>query len=391
MSSALEPHVGADELATYLQLHGWRPTQGGRLAQLWAHPHHEDSSILLPLIEGASDYGKRVRLLINDLAAQEDRDPREIQTDISLVFFDVTNLRAAHPELIDDSIPLQAGYQLFQSARKLMIAAAAATLRRQGHFGRSLPLQARDHARHVRLGHTRRGSYILPVISRARPSSPIPNEQEHLDMDVEESLFDRRVLGTLSGALQVLEDMTVRTERLPSKSEVADAVGVGVSRELCQAIGAVMATDAVSELDITFNWSPTVPPPRGATREVVFPKESSDTVEYVAEQLKTFRREREHLLFGLITDLHHSADEEALGGRVGMETVVDRRRRSVWFNLDEESYQLAVRCHGDRTRVMVRGVLRAPAGQQATMDVSEFGPDSSLSDAAAVIGGMDLG
>ncbi len=124
--------------------------------------------------------------------------------------------------------------------------------------------------------------------------------------------------------------------------------------------------------------APAVPAPEGLVKEVSFPKESAAVIERIAEELRTTPREREDILYGLITDLHWDPDEDERGRRVGMETVIERRRRTVWFNLDEASYERALRYHPLRQRVVVRGVLRTVSGQQPTIQVSYFGPDPAL-------------
>jgi hypothetical protein len=58
--------------------------------------------------------------------------------------------------------------------------------------------------------------------------------------------------------------------------------------------------------------------------------------------------------------------------------MLKRRRRTVWIDLADEPYHLAVRCHDTGIPVRVRGVLNSPPGGIATMDVSQFGPDPSL-------------
>jgi hypothetical protein len=307
----------------------------------------------------------------------EQRQEETVSNDISMMFFDVTNLKAKHPQLIDDSIPLDAGCRLFESAQKLVVAAAGATIRRQGHFGHQMPTLARSHARHVRLGQTRRSSYILPVISQARPVPEMSTEEEpRLDLVVEESLFDRRVMATFASALETLEQIAVRASRVPSPPEVLDAIGVGVSREMCQALASVVKSDSVADLDISFNWASGTSAPREATGAVSFPKESVTIIEEIAEQLRKAPREREDILYGLITDLHWDEDES--GRRVGMQTIIDHRRRTVWFDLDETAYEQAMRSHGLRQRVVARGVLRTSSGQPPSMQVSYFGPDLAL-------------
>lgn len=126
-----------------------------------------DEVVLVPMKPGAPDFAKRARILIQDLARVGSEDVQTVHDAIATVYNDVTDLRASHPSMSDGSIPLESGYELFVSARRLRVASAAATIRRQGHF-RNFPTRARDQAREVRLGQTRRGSYIVPIISQAR-------------------------------------------------------------------------------------------------------------------------------------------------------------------------------------------------------------------------------
>jgi hypothetical protein len=379
MTSATEPSVGVDEITTYMRLEGWLPSERGPLAELWIHPSREESVVWVPKIVRASDFSRRVEVLLSDLSRFEERDVEAIQHDIAVVHFDVTSLKAKHPQLIDGSIPLPAGYELFQAAQKMVIASAAATVRRQGHFGRRMPKLARDHARHVRLGQTRRGSYILPVISRAYAipeETHVAGNEVHLDVEAEIELFDRRVASTMARALSVLEEIAVEADREPTMATIHDAVGEGVSRELCLALSSIILVDEVGELDVEFSWARATPAPRNAAGEVTFPKESAEIVKDIGERLKEIQRPREDVLFGLVTDLHQDSVQESRGGKVGIETLIDRRLRTVWFDLDEEDHRIAQRCYAERRRVMVRGILHP--GRETTMEVNSFLPDYSL-------------
>ncbi|CAM5560894.1 hypothetical protein SRIMM317S_05183 [Streptomyces rimosus subsp. rimosus] len=248
------------------------------------------------------DFAKRTNISANDLCRIESRDAITVHDAIATVYHDVTDLRASHPSLSDGSIPLEAGYELFISAKRLRVASAAASIRRQGHF-RNFPARARDQAREVRLGQTRRGSYIVPIISQARsPEDVYAPQQEHIDIEVEETLFDRRVTATMSRALGVLEEMA-SARRQPTLSEIADSVGEGVSYELCQALTKVVNTESVGALDITFNWSRVAAPPPGSSAQVEFNRDAIDIVDRISRHLRTQLYTREHVIYGVITDL----------------------------------------------------------------------------------------
>lgn len=366
---------GPDEIRSYLKVTGWSTVSGGDVAELWRLPGPTEEVVLVPMKPGSPDFGKRARLLVEDLARLSAEDTQTVQDAIASVFHDVTDLRASHPTLHDGSIPLDAGFELFQSAKRLRVASAAATIRRQGHF-RNFPTRAREQARDVRLGQTRRGSYIVPIISQARsPLDVYERGQDQIDIEVEETLFDRRVTATMSRALGVLEEMA-GAKRVPTPSEITDSIGEGVSYELCQALSKVVNSESIDKLDVTFNWSRVAAAPRGTPREVEFNRDAMAIVERVSDKLKTNTYSRESVLFGLVTHLNRHPDDET--GRVGVQALIQRRSRTVWMDLPDANYHEAVRCHDSGTPVRVRGVLNSPPGGAATMQVADFGRDPSL-------------
>ncbi|MGV9315535.1 hypothetical protein ACWDR0_25625 [Streptomyces sp. NPDC003691] len=366
---------GPAEIRSYLKVTGWSTVSGGDIAELWRLPGPTEEVILVPMKPGAPDFTKRAHMLVADLSRIGGVDTRTVTDSISSVFHDVTDLRASHPSIRDGSIPLDAGFELFQSAKRLRVASAAATLRRQGHF-RSFPVRAREQARDVRLGQTRKGSYIVPIISQARsPMDVYERGQDQIDVEIEETLFDRRVTATMSRALGVLEEMA-EADRVPTPSEITDSIGEGVSYELCQALSKVVNSKAVDSLDVTFNWSRVASAPPGTPREVEFNHDAIAVVERVADQLKTSVYSRENVIYGLVTDLSRHPDDET--GRVGVQALIQRRSRTVWIDLPDTAYHEAVHCHDAGIPVRVRGVLTSPPGGTASMTVTDFGPDPSL-------------
>ncbi|MEU0693719.1 hypothetical protein ABZ349_06980 [Streptomyces niveus] len=371
----ITPDFGPEEIRSYLKVTGWAPVSGGDVAELWSLPGPADEVVLVPMKPGAPDFAKRSRILVQDLARVEFAETQTVHDAIATIYNDVTDLRASHPSMSDGSIPLQSGYELFVSAKRLRVASAAATIRRQGHF-RNFPTRARDQARDVRLGQTRRGSYIVPIISQARsPEDVYSPGQDHIDVQIEETLFDRRVTATMSRALGVLEDMA-SADHEPTPSEINDSIGEGVSYELCQALAKVVSTESVSALDVAFNWSRVAAPPPGTPAHVEFNRDAIEIVDLVSEQLKTRTYTREHLIYGVVTDLSRHPDDDT--GRVGVQTLIQRRSRTVWMDLPDGEYHTAVHCHDAGIPVRVRGTLTSPPGGIARMKVTDFGPDPSL-------------
>ena len=229
----------------------------------------------------------------------------------------------------------------------------------------------------MRLGHTRRGSYIVPIISKARPPDYQPDAgMIPIDPEIEESLFDRRVVVTLSRALGTLQELAVVRGSAPRPSEVTDAVGEGVSYELCKAITDVLVPRELDEVDVEFQWALGAGRPVAPVEAVSFPAEALGPLSEIAGRLKTMPQERQDVIFGVVEDLHDSESEPDTV--IGIRALVDSRVRMVWVTLDKQSYRVALRCHANRQRVVVRGTLRTPPNRRATMTPTYFGPEGTI-------------
>lgn len=376
--SSVSLKVGPAEVASYLTRAGWTRTASSRVAELWmanGEGSHDRPELLVPLIESAPDFQTRIEIVLRDLERAERRPEDEIRFDMSRQFVDVTDVAAEHD--LDNSVfPLDSSHKLFLSARRLVIAAAAATLRRRGYFGHSVPQRARDQAKHVLVGHTRPGSYVVPILSRARlPDAPWHGDQLFLVEEVEQAAFDRRTLVTLVRGLSVLHDLAVTTEPLPTRSQIYDGVAEGLSYELCNAVLQTVKDPAVENFGVSFKWAPAVQPPRGQDEIISFPSAVAEKVQYIARGLRRDEEDRKQVIYGWV-ELLSSKPEDA-GGRVHVHALVGGKQRAVRMQLAAEDYEKAVASH-KRTSVIVRGDLHMEEGKQPSMDVHSFDLEQPL-------------
>ena len=142
-----------------------------------------------------------------------------------------------------------------------MQASANAALQPRSYYGHSIPDAARDHARSVRMGQTRRGSYIVPVISRLPILEPDDADDAVLFEDVVYQPFARSAMRKLAEGFTALRDLT-HGEGQPTRRAITEAVGQGVSSELCDAIAGTLETESVADLDVTFAWAERLPASR---------------------------------------------------------------------------------------------------------------------------------
>jgi hypothetical protein len=130
---------------------------------LWVRENRE---LLQPTLRDASDYALRLSQMLQALGNWAERSPDALAEEMVHEGSDVSEWRASGSEGRDFSVPLEDGLTLVQSVRNVFVAAANASIQRRGYFGLSTLKVARQHARVVRMGQTRRGSYVVPIISR---------------------------------------------------------------------------------------------------------------------------------------------------------------------------------------------------------------------------------
>ncbi|MEU8374735.1 hypothetical protein AB0C22_16645 [Micromonospora sp. NPDC048894] len=351
---------------------GWQRSAAGDVAEFWTK--NNEFEVLVPRRRNAPDFEARLNILTLDLERVEERPATAIRDDISRQFLDITHVRAEH-EFGEMFIPLDAGHKLFATAKDLVVSAAASTLHRRGYYGRSMPRSAREQAKRTLVGHTRPGSYIVPVITQARlPELPWQSDQPHLIEHVEAAAFERRATTTLAHALGALEEIATSRSR-PSVRVVNEAVGEGLSFEMCRAISRPLQDSIIHKVNVDIAWAPGVTAPAGAGTSFNFPKESADNLKVISATLKNDPLDSQEVIYGVVVSLKSRSGDD--GGRVEVETLIDGAKRLVRIELSEQAYEIARTSH-KRSPVVARGTLHRNPGRMAVMEAAFFERDLSL-------------
>lgn len=242
------------DVTEWLRLHGWTKSASlGDIAQRW---QNNTSAVVVPMLTSSPDFGLRWSEMLNRLAGSFDTDPAGVLLAIAKAGSDIAEFRASGQ--IDDSIPLGDASKFIDSIRRAMQAAANSVLQPRSYYGHSLPDAARDHARNVRMGQTRRGSYIVPVISRLPILQPEEADDAVLFDEVGYQPFARSAMLKLAQGLVALRDLTHASAE-PTGSKITEAVGVGLSSELCEAVANTLEMESIVALDVAFTWAERLP------------------------------------------------------------------------------------------------------------------------------------
>ncbi|WP_147040203.1 hypothetical protein [Skermanella aerolata] len=189
--------------------------------------------------------------VLGALSKAEDRDASAVLFDLTLAPFDVIRVRSKDA---DDygSIRFDAGLQLHEEAKRLVVSAAlaeASEVPRRAWKGRR-PDSVSQYLERIRLGQTENASFSLTVLS---PYSFDPAEQASLFQD---NAFGRRVTLKFGAALAAIQDALAESvaDPLPAFESIVD---VGVSADMCQALAKLADSDA--GVDVSISWSPAKP------------------------------------------------------------------------------------------------------------------------------------
>lgn len=359
-----------EDIASWLADHDWQQTsQNPERPALWTLGDHE---LLQPTLRDANDYELRVSQMLRSLSSWANRSVEALAEEMVHEGSDITEWRANGAHARDFSVPLEDGLTLVQSVRNALVAAANATIQRRGYFGHSTLRAAREHARAVRMGQTRRGSYIVPIISRVPGVVEQAEEgQGRLDVEVSAQPFERRVMAQLADALQTIHNLAVRPAREPSQRELNESIGSGVSHELCAALDSVLASESFGDIDVTFSWAR-----RGArhpdVRRVDFPKTARPVIHNMAEALRGSDVIAEQVLSGFVWITKYTAGDP--GGSIKVHAQIGTKVRTVTVPLNREQVHEAQAAAAEERPVFVRGQLVREHGRTWHFEsVSEFG------------------
>lgn len=355
------------EVASYLRSSGWREEQRHEQSHsTWALSQSDgrEYELLLPLDRSFMDFSVRMGELLQTLEVVESRSQLEILEDLDTVRSDIVRLRRTGDRWKEGSVPLEAGVQMIERGRDLLMAAACATVEPRAVYASKKPGRATEFLRNTRLGQTERGSFVLTFLS---PVPPAIQSQ----ISTPEEPFERRALYLLALSFSAVKDAVGHAVGRGTLDAFQNAVQYGVSANLCEAVvGLAGGAEGQAGLSVDLTWSRARPASREVPRRIELP---SDAMPFVAEAARLFKEQSPvagFVLEGRIVKLER--EEGALLGRATVMGFVEGNPRRILLELSGPSYDEAIAAHrADRT-VRCTGELRKSGGSFQMKDVRDF-------------------
>ncbi|MDN3905784.1 hypothetical protein [Arthrobacter sp. YD2] len=363
-------------VAGWLAANDWGCAAQGPSGQIWtpiSNPR-EALGIMLPTDQSYADYDRRLADAVLQLQEVFSWDLAELAENISSVHADLFFLRLDQT-MRDGTIPFRQAAKLLESIDQMMKSAALVAYNPH-HSGQGrAPSTVTDFLEQdLRMGHTKRGSFIITVAARHDNEEELHQEikrkvepllEDGPDNRKVESIverptvptFARRVMSTLNRSL-VATRHHISTDH--DFIDLESAVDAGVRLPLLEALVDIGQAEGLKSVDMRFDWSAFQPEPPDISSTVEFRAATFESVSVVSDRLRKEYEPRSETIAGHVSELKRSPDQEvdAEVGSVVVRAELDGRLRNVHVELSGSDYESAILAHHRRVPVILSGTLR---------------------------------
>jgi hypothetical protein len=358
--------IKPQQVRTYALAKGWQrvPDVNGRIA-LFNHPQGHWDQLIVPMEESFDDYAKRLRDVVENLAAFESRPLIEVLNDLINVDADTLRYRVASPETGRGSIPLMEGIQLLEGAKRTILAAACSVVSPVAYHPRMSRTEAQQLLSACHLGQTERGSYSLLV------SCPLRAVEQDQALVPGVEPFTRRAVATLMRSLSRIVG-AIEADTIPNVFQAAPDQPV-ISANLCEALLDMRPQDENSQLDVKVSWATTFPPRAAIPSIVRIKHEYFPIIEDVSKKLRPAQAPAGALFVGYVANLGgEPGDDGRMQGEATLSVMYEEQMQLVRVDLSPDNWHVAyvaLEAHGF---VRIRGIFHRGTRVHRITDISEF-------------------
>ncbi|PKL21365.1 MAG: hypothetical protein CVV48_08320 [Spirochaetae bacterium HGW-Spirochaetae-4] len=348
-------NVPISSVQRFLGSANWENTfSQANVLEIWKTQFEDKSfEIILPLRDSFKDFLQKYIQVFNELSIRYSKNLEGIINLINSQATDIIQVRAKGPDLIDGSIPMGEGVDLFINAKEMMLAAALAAYKKKKMFLGSLPDMTTDYLNSLYFGQTEIGSYVVNIKVPINASTSLDPENVENDGLGINSTYSRKVTKTLSEGLRSLK-MTTR-EYISSRDEAifVEAVEHGVSSNLCDAI--VGISNRISKREIAISVRYPVSIDENIEEVIEFRKDDIEVIERISSVFKEETTQQNFTVSGYVLKLHRDEKEEA--GKITLKAPLDGIEKSVKISLNKDDYEKAIIAHEKKCKLQCTGFL----------------------------------
>ena len=349
-------HISAHDVAAYVRSTGWSYLGNyGRDASVFGKNDH---SLLVPLASDFADFWRRMQEIVSNLAKFEGRSQDSVLRDLAYASSDVFRIRLENPLFDDGEVTLDQGIVLFDNAQKMVHAAARSAISPKAYHLARAGTQAEEFLKTVKLGQTEIGSYILTIVF---PVTPDLLEGQEMEAALP---FERKVTRSLVTGLNSLETAVRSQVARPSLGPFLQAINLGVSANLCEALSNIGERTEGSTVDTQITWARNRPSPQIDTKARFLGGDFS-YLRSAAGRLKEQDWDDVILISGPVTRIE--SEKVLFGGEVFIYASVGDSPKRVKVTLNQDQYKQANEAHLAGQNIEIGGKIQK-SGRYLTID-----------------------
>lgn len=372
--------------------HGWSEVSEGAAGWMWKNSAAKEDARKIAIVRDLANDSVAFNGVVQRLAAAHGTSKVEVERALRMWGTDVTMLRAANDIVITDTIPLAAGAVMVESARLMYRCSATAAIRLRPEIGGGYSKIGDELSNAVRMGHTERGSYLIPVyVKLSEPKDVVDSEQPFEGWERESNKAietvesaERRMTRTFAQAMQAIHDHVLTPERLPKADEVMGLVSAGVTREFVSAIARVLAETAVAEFETRFEWAPSQPGPASMAKSVSIPAAAEEKLTETVRILKQSKRREFNVMTGPIVTVSKFPGDPNVYATI--KTVRGGHPCNVSAFLPGIPLKTVTAWMTSGETVQLQGVVERQGGGLVVRKPQGFGPIALSADSADITG-----
>lgn len=371
-----------DELLSHTKAwmlqHGWNEVSEGPAGWMWKHTAAGEDTRKIAIVRNLSNDRRAFDGVVQRLAAAHEKPPAEVERTLRMWETDVHMLRAANDIVIAETIPLSAGAVMIESARLMYRSSATAAIRLRPEISGGYSKIGDEISEAVRMGHTERGSYVIPIYVRLSDPDEVPDDEQPpfdgLERKSVESVesAERRMTRTFAEAMQAIHDHVLTPERLPRADDVMGLVSAGVTREFVSAITRVLAEDSVAEFETRFEWAASQPAPARIVKSVSVPVGAKEKLTETVKILKRSKKREFNVMTGPIVTVSKFPDDRTVFATI--KTVRGGHPCSVTAFLPDFPLKAVTEWMTSGETVQLQGVVERQGGGLVVRQPQGFGP-----------------
>lgn len=352
----------------YLLHKGWKKISTKRedAAVIVSPDDNPSYDLLIPLSRTFADYSQSINQAIKRVAAYENRDEIQLINDLIAPPSDIVRYRVENESTVNGIIPLKAGFDLLESAKKSLLSAASDVLSPNLYHKRMSYKQATQFIDACYLGQSERGSYIAsiicPFIKLTKEDKPSQLSLFSTEDSLTNSITRSVTKKLMSSIVRLKRAIESGNTELIEKAEGNDIISTNFLESLVE----MNEFTQGSIIEISTTWAPTIPIPENLPNSVQITNDYIEPIKSLIDKIRPEVVETKGDYVGKISAIEANPDVQSReSGEITFVFINDEEKAmNAKVTLSASDIHLAIKAFDDGKNVRITGTLKILSRQK---------------------------